>query len=415
VVSNVYGVNNPANGASFYGNNTTVAANDASNGQGPVPYWRTMQYQWGYGLADADSDYPDVSGAPTAASWSHSTGGVTGHRRFHFFAVSQSGRTSFQNSGIIGGSTFQDTGNYGRYYDVYVDNVPPQGPSFGTAVAASTTQINLAWDIPLNQGVNLPPGSDETAGGASNQDSQNWYRVGDVAVQVYRDGSVLSGWGTGTGINDIGLTANTPYTYTLEARDNNTGTRGAWHNSTGQLDSNIAWTLSVPPTAGSITADQTNTVPGSNITWTAVGGFGAGEIQYYRYVWDQSPTHTFDDTETQWTSGTIATVANSGGKWYLHAKGYNGADAGNGSYDYPVSVTQSQVPQFLSIAAANGTVTLAWSTISGAVYRVQYTPDWGSTGWTSRTPDVQATTNTASTTDDMGGMMQRFYRVVLLP
>jgi hypothetical protein len=340
---------------------------------------------------------------------------VTGHRRFHFFAVSQSGRTSFQASGITGGSTFQDAGNYARYYDVYVDNLPPQGPGFGSVSAASTTQINLAWGIPLDQGVNVSPGSAESAGGAGNQDSDNWYIVGDVGVQVYRDGSVLSAWGTSTATSDTGLSPNTPYSYTLEARDNNTGTRGAWHNSTGQLDNNTAWTLSVPPTAGSIAADQTNTVAGSNITWTAVGGFGAGTVQYYRYVWDQLPTHNFDDTEPQWSSGNIATVANSGGTWYLHAKGYNGADVGNGSYDYPVLATQNQAPQITSITAVNGTVTLAWSAISGAVYRVQYTPDWGSTGWAALTPDVQATSNSASATDSLGGTVQRFYRVMLLP
>src|SRR5947208_194780 len=89
-----------------YGNNTTVAANGASNGQGPVPYWRTMQYQWGNGLGNADSDYADVSGTPASGTWSHSITGVTGHRRLHLFAVSQSGRTSFQNSGLSGGTIF---------------------------------------------------------------------------------------------------------------------------------------------------------------------------------------------------------------------------------------------------------------------------------------------------------------------
>src|SRR4029077_17680496 len=64
VVSNIYGVSNPANGAAFYGNNTTVSATGASNGQGPVPYWRTMEYQWGLGLGNADSNYGDVSGTP---------------------------------------------------------------------------------------------------------------------------------------------------------------------------------------------------------------------------------------------------------------------------------------------------------------------------------------------------------------
>src|SRR5207249_1839087 len=111
---------------------------------------------------------------------------VTGHRRFHFFAVSQSGRTSCQNSGSSGGSVFQDAGNYARYYDVYVDNVAPLDPSFSSATAVSPTQINLAWIIPPDQGVNVGPGDTESSGAAGNQDSQNWYRVGDVGVQVER-------------------------------------------------------------------------------------------------------------------------------------------------------------------------------------------------------------------------------------
>src|SRR5206468_5867579 len=86
-VNSIYGTSSPANGAALYGNNTTVAASGTSNGQGPVPYWRTMQYQWGYSLGNADSNYADVSGTPAGTSWSHSATGVTGHRRLYFFAV----------------------------------------------------------------------------------------------------------------------------------------------------------------------------------------------------------------------------------------------------------------------------------------------------------------------------------------
>ena len=418
VVNNVYGVSSPTNGTSFYGNNTTVTANGTSSGQGPVPYWRTMQYQWGSGLGSLDSNYADVSGTPTAANWTHNTAGVTGHRRFHFFSVSRSGRTSFQNSGSSGGSVFQDSGNYGRYYDIYVDNVAPMPPSFDSVTGVNTTQISLAWSLPLDQGVNTAPDDTESAGGSGNQDSENWYLVGDVGVQVYRNGSVLSSWGVSTGANDTGLTANTAYTYTLAARDNSTGIRGVWHNVTPQQGTNIGWTLSMPPTANSIAGSQTNVLAGSNITWTAVSGFGAGKVQYYRYAWDQSPTYNFLDTETQWTGGVITTAGNAGGTWYLHAKGYNGADVGNGTFDYSVTVTQSQpppAPQIMAITALNGTVTLSWSAISGAVYRVQYTPDWGTTTWTALTPDVQASGSTASANDPMGGVIQRFYRVMLLP
>ena len=104
-------------------------------------------------------------------------------------------------------------------------------------------------------------------------------------------------------MSDAGLTANTAYTYTLEARDNNSQSRGAWANSTGQKGTNTTWTLSVAPVAGSITPDNASPTYGSTNTWTAVNGFGAGKVQYYRYVWDKSGTHAWADTETQWTSG----------------------------------------------------------------------------------------------------------------
>ena len=400
VVSNIYGVSNPTHGAALYGNNTTVAASGRSNGQGPVPYWRTMQYQWGNELGNADSDYADVSGTPTGTNWSHTATGVSGHRRFHFFAVSQSGRTSFQDSGVIGGSRFQDAGNYARYYDVYVDNLPPQFPGFSSVVVASPTQINLAWTLPLDQGVNVAPGSTESAGGAGNQDSQNWYRVGDVGVQVYRDGSTISAWGNGTAINDTGLTPNTAYTYTLEARDNNSAARGPWNNTTGPQGTNTIWTLSVPPTPGSITPNQASVTEGDTITWTAVGGFGPGKLQYYRYAWDQSPTHTFTGAETQWLSGALVTTPSAAGTWYLHVKGYNGADVGNGTFDYAVTVTPvtcSQTNALLGIEAnQDGTFTLTFVGTPQAQYYVMATGDLSlPTSWTVLAGSTNTVTNSS--------------------
>jgi hypothetical protein len=154
---------------------------------------------------------------------------------------------------------------------------------------------------------------------------------------------------------------------------------------------------------------------GSNITWTSAGVFGPGQVQYYRYAWDQSPTHTFADTETQWSAGPLATTPTAAGTWYLHVKGYNGVDVGNGTYDYAVTATQPATLQLLSIINSNGIVSLTWNSVSGSVYRVEYTPDLGADTWSNLVPDVQATDTTASTTDDTGGAGQRFYRVLMLP
>ncbi|HOX59828.1 MAG TPA: YDG domain-containing protein [Candidatus Paceibacterota bacterium] len=100
------------------------------------------------------------------------------------------------------------------------------------------------------------------------------------------------------------------------------------------------WTLSVAPSSGSVTADEPAPVYGGTNIWTAVGGFGAGAVQSYRYAFDQSPTHTWTENEAQWSNGTLATVPTAVGTWYLHVKGYNGAGVGNGTYDYPLTVAQ---------------------------------------------------------------------------
>ena len=377
-----YSTSTPAVGAVFYTNNTTLTTSGtsaASTSPSPgVPYWRTMQYMWGYGLGGVDSNYADVTGNPTTTSWTDTRTGVTGHRRFHFFAVSKSGRTSGQASGSSGSWTY-DSG-HAKYYDVYVDNVAPVNPSFSSVTAASTTQITLGWTIPLDQGVGVANGSTEAAGNISNAtDANNYYLRGDVGVQVYRNSSTtISNWSTSTGMNDTGLTPNTQYTYTLEARDNTSQSRGVWNNATGQQGSTAKYTLSTPPAAGDVTADTSNPAV---INWnTTHFGTGSGNVSSYRYVFDQTATHTFAGTEAVWSSGTITTVPTTGGTWYLHVQGRNGDAAANGTLDtavtaptapavttHPLAQTNCSGSTVTFTAAASGTSpSFAWYKHSNA-------------------------------------------------
>jgi hypothetical protein len=252
----------------------------------------------------------------------------------------------------------------------------PQNPSFSSVSVASASQVSLAWAIPLDQDVGIAPGATEAEDETTNA-SGNYYRVGDVGVQVYRNGTVISGWTAGgeqtTSLDDAGLSPNTSCTYTLETRDNNSEGRGAWHNATGPQGATRVWTLSVPPATGSIMPDQTSPPAGSNVTWTAINRFGAGQVGYYRYAWDMSPTHTWTDAEPQRSGGTLATMPASAGAWYLHVRGYNGANVGNGTFDYlvtatppPVSATALASSQNPSTETSNVTFTATVSAVPPA-------------------------------------------------
>lgn len=82
---------------------------------------------------------------------------------------------------------------------------------------------------------------------------------------------------------------------------------------------------------------------------------------------------------------------------------------------YRVTLAQilpAPVPVLQSIALTNGLITVVWSSVPGQTYRVQYDSSLVATNWTDLLPDVTATGTTASKTDAIGDVPQRFYRVL---
>ncbi len=141
-----------------------------------------------------------------------------------------------------------------------------------------------------------------------------------------------SGWQTTVGPwASTGLTPNMPYDFAARARN-------AGGVETPDSDLETVWTLSVPPTADSVTTADTTVCTNASLSWTAVGGFGPGTVQYYRYAWDQNPTHSWTGHEPRWQGGLLVTSPASPGTWYLHVQGCNGGDVDNGTYDYAVTV-----------------------------------------------------------------------------
>jgi uncharacterized repeat protein (TIGR03803 family) len=65
------------------------------------------------------------------------------------------------------------------------------------------------------------------------------------------------------------------------------------------------------------------------------------------------------------------------------------------------------------ILLANGTITLAWNTVAGQTYQLQYVSDLGSTNWVSLGSPILAINAVTTASDVIGSNSQRFYRVVL--
>ena len=237
----------------------------------------------------------------------------------------------FIASGQIGSTTYTVTvspsvkgiaGNQmaSQYQFSYTTGAPTvAAPTIGTPAALSTT--SLRWNF-----------TDQ----ATNEDG---FRLHDAshAVQASSATPNLSY------LDETELTANTQYTRHVHAYKID-------EDSLASADA-ARYTL---PLAPNVTADQTTSIwrTTADVVFTNAAGFGSGALQYYRYAWDTNATHTFTDSETQWSAGTLTKTATSEAGWYLHVKSYNGdnvasattADYGPYNYDMTVLAVGSTVP-----------------------------------------------------------------------
>jgi hypothetical protein len=71
-------------------------------------------------------------------------------------------------------------------------------------------------------------------------------------------------------------------------------------------------------------------------------------------------------------------------------------------------------PLILSLALTNGTVSIQWSAVAGHTYRLQYKDRFEDTNWNAVAGDILASQTNVIATDSVGGLAQRFYRVLLL-
>ncbi len=116
-------------------------------------------------------------------------------------------------------------------------NTPPNAPSNLTATVASSSQINLSWTASATSG---------------------------VTYTVIRNGVAVASGLTGTTYNDIGLTASTTYSYTVEAIDSagtsmasNTATATTFDvNCTSGCGSDVLAISAGGPAAGVYAADE---------------------------------------------------------------------------------------------------------------------------------------------------------------
>ncbi len=260
----------------------------------------------------ADGTIVTITGAANKSVYADGTG---------FYAFIDLNPGSYTVKATQSGQTRQIpvTLSAGQNLDISFDFCPPTVPAGLQASAVSTSQISLAWSAATDN-------------------------VAVTGYRVYRNGSVASE-PSGTGCSDTGLAPNTQYTYTVSAMDG--------QNESAQSASLSRYTLSVAPTAQNITCDKAagiwHNTPGFTFTGS---GFGPGGVAYYRYAWDNSPSHTWSGTESQWSSGTKTLMATSGSQgWYLHLRGYNGDNVANGTVNLGPFYYDGDAPSVASVAS----------------------------------------------------------------
>ena len=118
-------------------------------------------------------------------------------------------------------------------------------------------------------------------------------------------------------------------------------------------------------------------------------------------------------TWTPMTAGTntITTVATNSDSF----DSVNPSLTATNSFTVVVTASSNNAPplKIQSITLSNGVITIAWNSVTGQLYQVQYKGDFSATNWQTLGTNIMAT-NTVTTATDTSGNLQRFYRVAQL-
>ncbi len=229
------------------------------------------------------------------------------------------------------------------------DTEAPSVPTNVVATAVSPTSIQLTWTASTDN-------------------------VAVTGYKVYRDGVLAGTSSTASYLDSTGISPNTGYDYEVSAVD-------AVPNESGRSAPVGRATLSVPPSASTVTCNRSTGTPypTAPFQFTAVGGFGGGTVTRYRVAWDQAAGHVWGSgSESDWTSGTLTMNAAQAGDWYLHVKGYNSDGVENGTADFgpytyaplPVKAV-NPAPAHMETGVLT-TTSLSWTAGAGAVSHKVY-------------------------------------------
>jgi hypothetical protein len=116
---------------------------------------------------------------------------------------------------------------------------------------------------------------------------------------------------------------------------------------------------------------------------------------------------TWTPTEAQGPStNIIMTVVTDSNPWAVNAQHLTATNSFTVVVSAPIPVFK-----ITSIAGSKGVAVITWNSVAGNYYRLQYKNNLLDTNWTDLSPDILATGPVTTTTNVLGGIPQRFYRV----
>jgi kumamolisin len=271
-------------------------------------------------------------------SWTASTG-ATGYNILRgtknggpYSSAGTSSSPSFSNTGLSGGTAYYyvvqatNAGGASANSAVATATTAPAVPSGVSAIAVSSTQINLSWS-----GV----------AGATGYNVMHGANGGPYTLLVHA---------TSDSYSNTGLAANTTYYYVVQATT----------STTTSADSGQASATSLAPTPASLVATAVSTSQ-INLSWSASAG-ATGYVVLRGSASGGPYTSVATPTTTTWDNAGL-----SAGTAYYYVVESSSTHGSSPNSNVATAKTVAAAPTSLSAAAASSTlINLSWTVAAGA-------------------------------------------------